>query len=148
MIARTPIAAPINVGRTNPCCPVTLTIKPRPNSVKTIWTKTPSVMSTRTLAAAVGIGAPCSAASRALTTSPPTVAEGTSVLTDSPIQRIQNSCHSGQSLGFRKERPPRNRIQEHRDNEVINRHYCNPPTGGSKCGNNVWRPLPNQQQRK
>src|SRR5882724_9671182 len=89
-----PISAPTKVGPTKVLCPVMLTIRPKPTNVKAICTKTPSVMSARTLAAASGRGVPLIAANRARTMSPPTAAEGTSVLTDSPTQRIQSSCRS------------------------------------------------------
>src|SRR6266487_661442 len=49
-----PISAPTRVGPTKVLCPVMLTIRPKPTSVKAICTKTPSVMSARTLAAASG----------------------------------------------------------------------------------------------
>src|SRR6266516_2453802 len=101
-MARIPISAPIMVGTTKVLCPVTPTIRPKPSSVKAICTKTPSVISARTLAAAIGSGVPLIAAKRARTMSPPTAAEGTSVLTDSPTQRIQSSCSSAGRSDFGK----------------------------------------------
>ena len=50
----------------------------------------PTVTSTITLATLAAIGAPEIVASRARTKSPPTIADGTRLLIDSPIQRIQN----------------------------------------------------------
>src|SRR5207302_11366958 len=55
-----------------------------------------------TVPAATGTGAPLIAARRARTISPPTAADGTNVLTDSPIQRIQKILRNDKRFSFGK----------------------------------------------
>src|ERR1700737_4089612 len=65
--------------------------RPKPQRGKPARTKTPNGRSTIPVPAATGSDTPCRAASRARMISPPTAADGTSVLIDSPIQRIHTS---------------------------------------------------------
>jgi hypothetical protein len=63
--------------------------------VKRIWVATVTVRSTTKLAPATGPGSPSLRwASHARRTSPPSLAAGNRLLTDSPIQRTQNSRHN------------------------------------------------------
>src|SRR6266542_1039287 len=96
------MSVPSKVGPTKLFWPVASTISSSPNNVNPACVKTPSVTSTITLAAEIDNGAPSIAATRARTTSPPTAADGTSVLTDSPTQRIQKSLRSGKRSDFGK----------------------------------------------
>src|SRR5213595_3623153 len=98
----TPMSVAIKVGRTKLLCPVASTNSASPSIVNPACTKTPNVRSTSTVPAASGSGVPLIAANRARTMSPPTAAEGTSVLTDSPTQRIQSSCRSAGRSDFGK----------------------------------------------
>src|SRR6266478_3762789 len=123
------MSVPTNVGRTKSFCPVASTRSTTPSTVKPAWVKTPSVRSTRTVPAATGNGAPLIAANRARTMSPPTAAEGTSVLTDSPIQRIQSSFHS-----------------DNRSEGGNRTHHCgNSPAGVSEGSADLVRALPDKQ---
>src|SRR5216110_2337492 len=134
-----PISAPTKVGPTKVLCPVILTIRPKPSSVKAICTKTPSVMSASTLAAASGRGVPLIPANRG----------GRHKCAD----RFTYPAHPKQlpqrgTFGLWKKDPPCKRVEKYWDCEMESYDCGNGPTCSSEGCADLWQPLPDEQDRE